>query len=71
MEDVGIVYGHSVYFTATRYILRPFGICIFPRFGMLFEEKSGSPADDLADSIKGFIVKDFRVKIFFSKSKCK
>jgi hypothetical protein len=25
IEDVGILYGHSVYFMAIRYILRPFG----------------------------------------------
>jgi hypothetical protein len=26
MEDVGIFYGHLVYFTAIWYILRPFGV---------------------------------------------
>jgi hypothetical protein len=26
MNDVGILYGHSVYFTAIWYVLRPFGI---------------------------------------------
>jgi hypothetical protein len=47
MEDVGLFYGHSAYFTAILYILWLFGIFspvlvyffpfryIFPRFGML------------------------------------
>jgi hypothetical protein len=49
MEDVGIFYDHFVYFTAKWYILWPFGaVCghlvyIFPRFGMLYREKSGNP----------------------------
>jgi hypothetical protein len=48
MEDVGIFYGHLVYFTANWYILWPFGIfygnlVCFPRFGMLHQEKSGNP----------------------------
>jgi hypothetical protein len=49
-EVVGIFYGHLVYFTAPLvyfvafwYILWLFGVCIFPRFGMLHEEKSGNP----------------------------
>jgi hypothetical protein len=38
MEDVGIFYGHlqQLYFLVIRYI--------FPRFGMLYQEKSGNPA---------------------------
>jgi hypothetical protein len=37
------------YFKSILYILGPFGIfcgnlCIFPRFGMLYEEKYGNPA---------------------------
>jgi hypothetical protein len=70
MEDVGIFFGHLVYFTAIWSILWPFwyiswqfgifcayifGIfCgllvyfmfnwyIFPRFGLLYQEKSGNP----------------------------
>jgi hypothetical protein len=51
----GIFCGHLVYFVAIWYILRPYGIfCghlvyfmviwhIFPRFGMLYQEKSGNP----------------------------
>jgi hypothetical protein len=52
MEDVGI----HTYFMAISYILHPFGIfcdhlvyfmviylVIFPRFGMLYQEKSGNP----------------------------
>jgi hypothetical protein len=50
MEDAGLFYGHFVYFKAIWYILRPFGIfydCyIFSRFGTLYEEKSGNPAED-------------------------
>jgi hypothetical protein len=42
MENVGILYGHL-------YILRSFGMFgliwyIFPRVGILFQEKSGNPA---------------------------
>jgi hypothetical protein len=57
--DVGIFYGHLVYFTAIWSILRPFGICIlwplsifsgysvyFSLFGMLHQEKSGNPVSD-------------------------
>jgi hypothetical protein len=48
MEDVGIFYGHFVYFTAKWYIIWPFGaFCgysvYFCRFGMLCREKSGNP----------------------------
>jgi hypothetical protein len=55
MEDVGIFFGHLVYFTAIWYIVWPFGILcghlvnftviwyIFPHFGMLCHEKSGNP----------------------------
>jgi hypothetical protein len=38
MEDVGIFCGHWVYFTAIWYIL-----LFFPRFGTLYQEKSGNP----------------------------
>jgi hypothetical protein len=52
MEDVGMFYGHSVYFTANWWMLCPFGmyifwsfdIRIFSNFGILYEEKSGNPA---------------------------
>jgi hypothetical protein len=48
MEDVGIFYGHLVYFTAIWYMLLPFVYFvvfwyIFPRFGMFYQEKSGNP----------------------------
>jgi hypothetical protein len=48
MEDVGIFYDHLVYFTAVWYIFCGHSvhfmvICyIFPRFGMLRQEKSGN-----------------------------
>jgi hypothetical protein len=42
MENVGIFYGHFVYFMAILYILWLFGI-IFSRFGMLYQEKFGNP----------------------------
>jgi hypothetical protein len=49
MEDAVIFYGHLVKFPATWYILRHFGICCghcayFPRFGILYREKSGNHA---------------------------
>jgi hypothetical protein len=55
MGNLGIFYGHLVYFTAIGNILWPFGIfCghleyfvviwyISPRFGILYQEKSGNP----------------------------
>jgi hypothetical protein len=63
MEDVGVYYGHLVYFVAIWDISWLFGtFCghlvyfvaiwdiswlfgiFFPRFGMLYQEKSGNPA---------------------------
>jgi hypothetical protein len=56
MENLGIFYDHLVYFTAIGNILWPLGIYyghlvyfmviwyIFPRFGILYQEKSGNPA---------------------------
>jgi K+-transporting ATPase A subunit len=46
MENVSIFYGHLVNFTAIRYVLVYFMLIwyIFPRFGMLYQEKSGNPA---------------------------
>jgi hypothetical protein len=58
MEYVGLLYVHWVCFTAIWYILWPFGVfCghleyfmvtwhILPRFGILYQEKSGNPAAD-------------------------
>jgi hypothetical protein len=48
IENVGIIYGHLVYFTAIWYILWPFGnlLVIFSRFGILCQEKSGNPVSD-------------------------
>jgi hypothetical protein len=48
----GKYYGHLVYFTAIWYISRPFSNFvairyIFPRFGILCQEKSGNPGGDL------------------------
>jgi hypothetical protein len=48
MENAGIFYGHLEYFTVIWYILWPFGNVvviwyIFPRFGLLCQEKSGNP----------------------------
>jgi hypothetical protein len=45
MEDVGVFYGHLVYFAAIWYILWIFLAIsyIFPHFGMLYQEKSGNP----------------------------
>jgi hypothetical protein len=49
MGDVGLFYGHFVYFTAILYSLWPLGIfygylVYFSRLGMLYQEKSGNPA---------------------------
>jgi hypothetical protein len=49
MEDVGIYCGHLVYFMASWHILRLFGIfygylVCSPRFGKLYQEKSGNPS---------------------------
>jgi hypothetical protein len=46
LEDVSTFYGHLVYFI--WYIVRSFGIfyghlVYFPRFGMLYQDKSGNP----------------------------
>jgi hypothetical protein len=38
MEDVGIFYGHLIYFLVIWYI--------FPRFGTLCKEKSGNPGSE-------------------------
>jgi hypothetical protein len=47
MEDVGVFYGHLVHFAVFCYILLTFGIVrsnlvYFPRFGILYQEKSGN-----------------------------
>jgi hypothetical protein len=49
MENAGIFYGHLEYFTAIWHILWPFGNVvviwyIFPRFGIVRQEKSGNHA---------------------------
>jgi hypothetical protein len=48
-KNDGIFYDYSEYFTVIWYILWPFGNVvviwyIFPRFGILRQEKSGNPA---------------------------
>jgi hypothetical protein len=43
MKYVGVFYGHFVYFTAIVYIFRRLVLVYFPRFGMLYQEKSGNP----------------------------
>jgi hypothetical protein len=49
MENIGIFYGHLENIMAVWYSKWPFGNLvvfwyIFPRFGILYDEKSGSPA---------------------------
>jgi hypothetical protein len=51
MENADDCYGHTEYFTVIWYILWPF--CnvvviwfIFPRFGILCQEKSGNPGEE-------------------------
>jgi hypothetical protein len=66
MEGAGIIYGHLVYFTATLYILWPFGLLCsylvyFYRFGMLYQQKSGNP-------VPTFGVLDFCFKVALSAS---
>jgi hypothetical protein len=51
MADVGIFYGHLMYFTVVWYILWTFDIfcgflVIFFLFGMLYQEKSGNRGFD-------------------------
>jgi hypothetical protein len=48
MENAGIFYGQMEYFTVFWYMLWPLGNVvviwyIFPRFGLLCQEKSGNP----------------------------
>jgi hypothetical protein len=47
MENAGIFYGNLEYFTEIWWILRPIGNVviwyIFPRFGILYQEKAGNP----------------------------
>jgi hypothetical protein len=44
MEDIGVDNGHLVYFVAISDMLWLFGRTCSPRFGMLYQEKSGNPA---------------------------
>jgi hypothetical protein len=49
VENIDIFYEHLVYFTAIGNILWPFDLfgghlVYFPRFGILYQEKSGNPA---------------------------
>jgi hypothetical protein len=51
MENAGIFRRHLEYFTAIWYILCPFGNVVviwymFPRFGILCQEKSGNPVPE-------------------------
>jgi hypothetical protein len=43
IENLCLFYEHLVYFTAIGYNLWSFGIYLFPRFGMFYQEKSGNP----------------------------
>jgi hypothetical protein len=67
MENAGISYGHWEYFTVIWYILWPFGNVvviwyIFPRFGVLCQEKSGSPVSEWADcSVENVSTNSFAV----------
>jgi hypothetical protein len=50
-ENIGTFYAPLEYITAMWYILCPFGNLvaiwhIFPRFGILYREKSGNPDSD-------------------------
>jgi hypothetical protein len=57
MENLVIFYDHLVYFRDIGNILWPFGIfcgylVIFPRFGILNQEKSGNPDPRLSKQVK-------------------
>jgi hypothetical protein len=69
MEDVGILYGHLVYFTPVWYILRPFGIFYgyLTRFGMLYQEKSGNPG---FNSVKLFAIQTIVQTIQMCSANC-
>jgi hypothetical protein len=47
MEDFGILYGHLAYFAAIWYTYVIVIWYIFPRFGMLYQEKSGNPGPNM------------------------
>jgi hypothetical protein len=73
MENDGTFYGHSVHFTVFCYILWTFGIVscgnliYFPRFGILYQEKSGNPATHRATQSFPFF--DGSPFLWFSTSK--
>jgi hypothetical protein len=51
MENLSLFYDHLVFFTPIGNILWPFGIFlviwfIFPRFGILYQEKSGNSVQE-------------------------
>jgi hypothetical protein len=57
MENAGIFYGHLEYFTPIWYVLWPIGNVvviwyIFPRFGKLYQEKSGKPGFNCVINLK-------------------
>jgi hypothetical protein len=62
-----LVYGHMVYFMAIRYNLWSFGI-FFPRFGMLYGEKSGNPAKSDSGFFSTFM--DCKVQAAIHSSLC-
>jgi hypothetical protein len=71
LENLGIFYDNLDYFRAIRNILSPFGKVvvigyIFPRFGILDQEKSGNPVRNLQTSNKSAV--DFFIRISAEKN---
>jgi hypothetical protein len=63
MENVGIFYGHLECNSAIWYMLWPFGKLVIiwyisPRFGILYQEKSGNPGDTTKHWINPIYVVD-------------
>jgi hypothetical protein len=73
MENLGIYFDHLVCLTAIGNILWPFGIYCghlvnFPRFGMLYLEKSGNPGSEIEMNSKFQISKmQFCAFLLFSE----
>jgi hypothetical protein len=65
-EKTGKFYGHLVYFTAIWYIAFSFGVFVaiwvyFSSFGMLYQEKSGSPGCKHGDAEKKVCDSDLEI----------
>jgi hypothetical protein len=78
MENVGTFIGHLEYTTDIWYILGPSGnlvpklVCFFPRFGTLYQEKSGNPGAKVPASLAQYsgirVKRDFLADFQLGKS---